>query len=121
MKKYIFTFLGIINVGLGILGIFLPLLPTTPFLLLAAYLFLKSSTKHYEWLMNHKVFGDYLRNYKQHKAIPIKTKIFSLSFLWLTILSSIYFVDIIYVRLGLLFIAVAVSVHIARFKTLNKE
>jgi len=71
--------------------------------------------------MNHKVFGDYLRNYKQHKAIPIKTKIFSLSFLWLTILSSIYFVDIIYVRLGLLFIAVAVSVHIARFKTLNKE
>lgn len=121
LKEIIYNLAGIISVFLGFLGIFLPLLPTTPFLLLASYLFLKSSKKNYEWLMNHKIFGKYLRNYKIYKAIPLKAKILSLSFLWLTILISAYLIDLWFVKLALLVIAIAVSIHILKIKTMARD
>ena len=71
---------GTVSVLLGILGIILPLLPTTPFLLLAAASYAKSSEKFYNWLINNRFFGNYIRNYREGKGIPLRVKISAISF-----------------------------------------
>lgn len=118
MNRFL-TFLGFLSVGLGILGIFLPVLPTTPFLLLAAWLFLKGNPRWYDWLINHPRLGIYIKNYMQDHNIPLKVKTWSIVTLWVGISISIYFVEMMWVRLLLLAIAVAVSIHILSFKTLK--
>jgi len=76
----------------------------------------------YQWLMNHKLFGEYIRNFREHKAIPLRTKIFAISLLWITILFSIFYVvESIYLRLLLAAIAIAVTAHILNFKTLKQN
>jgi len=113
---------GMFFVGLGIIGIFLPLLPTTVFFLLAAVSFAHSSKKFYDWLMNNNWFGSYIKDYREKKGVSARVKIVSLSFLWITILSSVIFaVDNLYVRIGLLVIAIGVSIHIMMLKTLRKQ
>jgi uncharacterized protein len=116
--KFVFIILGIISLGLGVLGIFLPLLPTTPFLLLSTALFLRSSKRLYLWLMNHKYLGKHLQNYLHHKTISLKTKIYALSLLWTTILATtILVVQLIWLQILLIAIAVAVTYHILSFKS----
>ena len=118
LVKTILIIAGFISVGLGILGMFLPVLPTTPFLLLAAACFGKSSPRFYHWLLNNRWFGSYIKNYRLGLGIPLRIKIFSISFLWITILISvIFFVDNIYVRILLIVIAIAVTTHISMVKT----
>lgn len=120
LLKAFLIVIGFIAVGLGILGMFLPILPTTPFLLLAAACFAKSSNRFYHWLLNNKWFGSYIKNYREGKGIPLKIKIMALVFLWSTILlSTIFFLDNIYVRIVLLLIALAVTIHISLIKTKN--
>ncbi|MDP2965825.1 MAG: YbaN family protein [Pelolinea sp.] len=122
LKKYLWVSLGVLSLGLGIIGIFIPLLPTTPFLLLAASFFLKGSETLYRWLLNHKLLGTYIRNYREHKAIPLTTKILAVVTLWAAILYSMFFVtENLYLRIILLSIAAGVSIHILHFKTLEKE
>ena len=75
--------------GLGTLGIFVPLLPTTPFLLLAAACFVRSSDRLHNWLMNHRVYGPVIRGYREHKALPASSKVTILVFTWTAILSSV--------------------------------
>lgn len=116
--KYLLAFLGLISLTLGIIGIFIPILPTTPFLLLSAALFMKSSTRLYNWLMNHKFLGKYLENYLHHKTISTKTKITTLSFLWIAILGSVFFVvEKLIFKILLLAIAIGVTFHILSFKS----
>ncbi|PIV55595.1 DUF454 domain-containing protein [Candidatus Desantisbacteria bacterium CG_4_10_14_0_8_um_filter_48_22] len=111
---------GTLLVGIAILGIFLPLLPTTPFLLLAAACYARSSTKLYNWLLNNKYFGEYIRNYRERKGIPLKVKIVSISLLILTIgYTSIFVTKICWVRICLFLIALGVSIHICSFPTLK--
>jgi hypothetical protein len=114
LVRWLLISAGTLSVGLGILGIFLPLLPTTPFLLLAATLYSKSSKRFYHWLMNNKWFGQYITNYREGKGIPWKVKIISVSFLWITITFSIIFVDILWVRIMLGLIAAGATFHIFR-------
>ncbi len=110
---------GLLSVALGFLGIFLPLLPTTPFLLLAAACFCRSSERLYRWLMNHKWFGPIIRNYREHRAIPLKAKIITLVMLWLSIGYSAFFViELVWVRVLLLVIATGVTLHVGRLRTL---
>ena len=66
------SILGLISLSLGVLGAFVPVLPTTPFLLLAAFLFLRGNKRLYEWLMNHPRMGAYISNFVEHKAIPLR-------------------------------------------------
>lgn len=109
-----------ISLGLGILGIFLPLLPTTPFLLLTAALYFKGSPRLYNWLLNHRHFGPYIRNFRENKAIPLRAKIISLVLMWGTMLYCIFFlIPFLWVKILLGLIAAGVTYHILSFKTLK--
>ncbi len=111
---------GTLSVGLGILGIFVPVLPTTPFLLLAAACYARSSQRFYDWLLNNKYFGNYIRNYQQRKAVPLKVKVLTLALLWITIGCSVMFaVEVFLVRVFLILIAIGVSIHIFSLRTLR--
>jgi hypothetical protein len=122
LKRTLWIILGILAFCLGIVGIFIPFLPTTPFLLLAASLFLKGSDRLYQWLINHKVFGKYIRDFREYKAIPKKTKIFAVSTLWVTIFSSVFFFTESFVLKGLLIgIGIGVTIHILHYNTLNEK
>ena len=114
--------IGILSALLGFIGIFLPLLPTTPFLLLSSWCFVRSSEKMNQRLMNNRYLGPYISNYISKRGITKRNKIYSLLFLYITISTSIIFSpNYWWLRLGLIFIAVAVSVHVLGFKTLLKE
>ena len=88
--KYIYLPIGFLSLALGVAGIFLPVLPTTPFLLLSAALFFRSSPRAYQWLLNHKLLGPYIRDFRESRAIPLRAKILALSLLWLTSLHCIF-------------------------------
>ncbi|MDR1543181.1 MAG: YbaN family protein [Prevotellaceae bacterium] len=116
--RFFLIFFGIISLGLGIFGIFLPILPTTPFLLLSAVLFAKSSDKLYIWLLNHKILGEYIRSFLEDKSIPLRVKILSVTLLWATMLCTIFFaVKVIWLKILLIAIAIGVTVHILSYKT----
>lgn len=122
MKKFILKLFGLLSLIFAIIGIFLPILPTTPFLLLSSFLFLKSSKKLHNWLIEHKIFGQYIKDFQQEKAIPIKIKFLSVSMLWLSIISSvIFFTDKIWLKILLITIAVGVTIHILNYKTKKKK
>jgi uncharacterized membrane protein YbaN (DUF454 family) len=113
---------GTISLALGAIGVVVPLLPTTPFLLLAAACYLRSSDRMHSWLINNKWFGSYIKNYQEGKGIPLKTKILAVSFLWITIVISAFFVmKILWVQIILLAIATGVSVHIIRLPTFKNK
>jgi uncharacterized membrane protein YbaN (DUF454 family) len=117
--KYLLVFIGIVSLGLGILGIFLPLLPTTPFLLLSAALFTRSSERLYNWLLYHKILGEYIRGFIQEKAIPLRIKIFSVSVMWTVMLCAIFITasGVFWLQILLFTIAVGVTIHILSYKT----
>ena len=113
--------LGTFFVGVGIAGIFIPVLPTTLFLLISATLYAKSSKRFYDWLINNKIFGRYIKNYREGKGIPLKVKIITIILLWITIgCSAIFAIDILWVRILLVVIAVGVTIHIIRIRPKKK-
>ncbi len=121
LMKYILAFLGTVSLMLGVLGIFLPVLPTTPFLLLAAALYLRSSRRLYNWLLSHKHLGPYIKNFYEEKAIPLRVKIVSVSLLWITLLYCAFFVaSAWWMRILFIAIAAGVTVHILGYKTLQR-
>lgn len=89
LPRWLLVGVGVVSVGLGTLGIFVPLLPTTPFLLLAAACFVRSSDRLHHWLMNHRVYGPVIRGYREHRALPASSKVTILVFTWTAILSSV--------------------------------
>lgn len=114
---YFLIFFGFLSLGVGIVGIFLPLVPTTPLVLLAAACFLKSSPKLYYWLTKHKTFGSYITNYLQFGRVPAKSKPYSIAFVWICLSISAYFAESLWVRILLLLIAGGVSIHLLLLKT----
>lgn len=118
--KYLLVLLGSLSLVLGVSGIFLPVLPTTPFLLLSAALYMRSSARLYNWLLSHKHLGPYIKNFREHKAIPLKVKIVSVTMVWLTLLYCAAFVAWVW-WMSVLFIAIAigVTVHILHYRTLK--
>ena len=119
--KILFATIGTISLILGVLGIFLPILPTTPFLLLTAALYCKASPKLYEWLLNNKHLGTYIKNFREHRSIPLRTKIISITLLWLTLLyCAIFATNILWLKIIFIAIAIGVTIHILSYKTLKK-
>jgi len=120
--RYLYFISGVLLVAIGVIGIFLPILPTTIFLILASACFLKSSPKANEWLRNHKVLGMYIKNYQDKSGLTIKSKIFNIAFLWIMIsASAIFFTELWYIRLLLLAIAIGVTIHLVMVKTKKIE
>lgn len=113
MKKKIFIAIGLLCVMLGTIGIFVPILPTTPFLLLASFLFAKSSRKFYDKLINHKYLGRYISDYMENKTMPTRSKITTLVILWVGIGVSIFLLDFQkHTTILLIIVAIAVTIHI---------
>lgn len=119
MKRYLIIGVGFISLILGILGIFLPLLPTTPFLLLSASLFSKSSEKFHKKLLENKILGEYIYNYSEKKGMKIKEKIISLGTLWGGIIFSFVKISNIHGKLFLGLVLLGVSYHLINLKTLK--
>jgi len=121
IKKILLIIVGSVSLVLGVIGILMPVLPTTPFLLLASFCYLRSSEKLYNWLINHHVFGPYIYNYLTYKAIPKKTKIGAIIFLWCSLIISSLIISSLHIKIFLFLIGIAVSLHIITLKTLSKE
>lgn len=119
--KILYTIVGTTSLILGIIGIFLPLLPTTPFLLLTAAMYFRSSPRLYYWLIQQKYLGSYIRNFREHKAIPLHAKIVSVSLIWITLsYCAIWILPYIWVRILFLIIAISTTWHIVSYKTLEQ-
>lgn len=118
--RYILVFLGSVSLALGIIGIFVPMLPTTPFLLLTAALYFRSSPELYEWLMNHPQLGTYIRNFRENKAIPLRVKIVSVTLVWVTLLYCTFGIaQHWWLQLFFLLLATGITIHILHYKTLK--
>ncbi|WP_431297065.1 DUF454 family protein [Rahnella sp. PAMC 25559] len=102
MKRVLLIIVGWICVVLATLGVVLPLLPTTPFLLLAAWCFARSSPRFHHWLLHRSWFGSYLRHWQQHRALPKGAKTKAVALILVTFAVSIYFVPLLWVRILLL-------------------
>ncbi|CAL7915657.1 YbaN family protein [Fusobacterium necrophorum] len=120
VKRNILLGIAWISLILGGIGIFLPLLPTTPFILLSAFCFQKSSERFHQWILNSPIFGKYIRDYQEQKGITLKNKIVAVTFMALGMSFSAYKVPNIYMRISLAVIFIAVSYHIFKIKTLKK-
>jgi uncharacterized protein len=108
---------GFVFIGVGILGMFLPLLPTTVFFILAAWCFARSSAKFHHWLHHNRVFGKYLSNYRSGAGMTVKAKVYSIGFLWLgIIISAVVLTENVYIRILLGAIALGVTYHIYTIK-----
>ena len=121
LKKKIYICVGLLAVGLGIIGAFLPLMPTVPFLLVALFCFERSSKKYHEMILNNKYFGKVLRDYYEGKGLTTAVKIKAILFLSCGIGFSFYKVQNLYLRIMLVVIWLGVTIHIILLKTKHKE
>ena len=118
--KIFYTVTGTISLVLGIIGIFVPLLPTTPFLLLSAAFYFRGSPRLYRWLIQQKQLGPYIKNFREYRAIPLRAKIISLSLIWITLSYCIFQIaPYLWLKIILLAIAIGTTWHILSYKTLK--
>ena len=122
IRKGILIFTGTVCVGLGVLGMILPLLPTTVFLLLAAYCYSRSSERFHNWLINNRWCGQYIQNYRSGRGISLRQKISTILILWASICLSIWMVGSgLWLTLLLVGVALGVTIHILWLKTYRPE
>lgn len=120
--RWVFLIGGFVLVGIGILGMFLPLLPTTIFFILAAWCFARSSERFHSWLHTNRFFGKYLSNYRNKGGMTRGSKIFSIVFLLAGILVSVLFLtENMYIRILLGAIAIGVTWHLLTIKTIEEK
>lgn len=119
MLKYLYIFLGSISLGLGVLGIFIPGLPATPFILLAGYLYARSSPRLYNKIENHKLIGSYLKRMKH--GVSFKYKIFSILFMWSMVCFTTFVVFQDKFKLQCLMIGLGIAGTISQLLFLRKK
>ena len=115
--KLVLNIVGVLAVLLGLIGIFVPLLPTTPFLLLAAACFARGSQRLHGWLLNNGLFGRFLRDYEQGKGIPARAKVIALLMMWSSLVLAMWRYESLTVRLVLLATGAGVSIYLLRLPT----
>ena len=122
LKRQLFIIAGTIALGIGIVGIFIPVLPTTPFLLLAAICYMRGSTRLYHALLCNRFVGTYIRNYLEGRGMSLKMKIWTLALLWIAILfTAIFATDSSTIRIILAVVVVGVTTHILKIKISKKK
>jgi uncharacterized membrane protein YbaN (DUF454 family) len=113
LKRYVLISVGTLFLIIGAIGIVVPVMPTTPFLLLAAACYIRSSKRFHDWLLNNRVLGRYIRDYLSGEGMPMAAKATTLVLLWTSIGVSIFIaVDAMWLRVLLLVIAAGVTAHI---------
>lgn len=118
IKKGLYVIIGTIALGIGIIGIYVPLVPTTPLVLLAAACYMRGSERLHNWILRTPWFGDVIKNYESGKGLRKSTKIKAISLMWVSILGSVFFVvDIIHAQIALIVISVAVTGYLLRLPT----
>ena len=118
--RYLLQGIGWLSVALGVIGIFLPVLPTTPFLLLAAACFARSSPRFYHWLVDHPRLGPWMGGYLNGEGIPLKGKVYAIGLMWISIGVSCWLVPMVWARVFMGVSAVLVTVYILRQRTLRR-
>ncbi|MER1966413.1 YbaN family protein [Castellaniella sp. GW247-6E4] len=117
MIRVLFNVLGTLSLGLGLLGIFLPLLPTTPFLLLAAFCYLHGSPRMHHWLLSHRILGPYIRDFQAGRGIPLRSKLIALALMWPSLAWSAWVMPVPWARWLLLIPGIGVTVYLIRTPT----
>jgi len=113
---------GVLFVFIGAVGVVVPLLPTTPFLLLAAACFVRSSERLYNWMLNHRLLGPYIKNYRERRTVTRGVKATTLILLWITIgISVVVVVEQLWLKIVLIGIAAGVTWHVLSLRTLPPE
>ena len=118
--RLLLVLLGSISVGMGVIGIFVPGWPTTIFLIIASYFYIRSSDKLHDWLLNNKILGIYLKNYYSGKGMPVKVKIFSIAMMWVFGLLSIFLwipSNLIIIKILVFILLIIGSIFILRVKS----
>jgi uncharacterized membrane protein YbaN (DUF454 family) len=115
--KILINIVGSLALILAILGLFLPLLPTTPFLLLASACYARGSKRMQKWLHNNRLFGEYIRNYEEGKGIPLKAKVTAVLLLWTSLILSGYHAQSTVLKAVLLAVGVAITTYLIRVRT----
>ena len=116
-KRLFFLSLGTACLGIGAVGVVLPVLPTTPLVLASVFCFAKSSKRAEQLISNNRYFGSYIENYKNKQGVPLDVKIQSISFLWVVLIISMAFLNQNYLYILLIIVGIAVTIHILSFKT----
>jgi uncharacterized membrane protein YbaN (DUF454 family) len=117
LRRLVLLGVGGLSLATGVLGMFVPMLPTTCFLLLATWCFARSSPRLHAWMYQNRWFGEYLRDYSEGRGIPKALKIGSLSIMWLTIGTSVVFaISVLWVRLLLVAIALVITAHVVSLR-----
>ena len=118
-KKAVLVAAGSLCLALAVLGLFLPLLLTTPFLLLASACYVRSSERLHGWLMGNRMLGPYIRNFKERRGIPLRARVTTVVLLWLPLAYSVYRLDLLWLELLLVLMGVTWSVLILRMRTVR--
>ena len=120
--RWLLMVIGVIAVVLGAIGVFVPLLPTTPFLLLAAVCFIRSSERLYMWVIHHRWFGGYIRNCLEHRAVTLRGKVAALALLWTVVgYSGLVVASSWSPRLVMALVAVSVTIRLLHLRTLTRD
>jgi hypothetical protein len=116
--RYLLLAVGTASLMVGLVGVVVPVLPTTPFLLLSAACYARSSRRFYDRLLGNRVFGAYIRNYREGRGLPLRIKVLTISTLWSTIaITALLFVHESWLRILLMLVAVGVTAHILIIRT----
>jgi len=122
VKKQLFVVAGTASLAIGIVGIFVPVLPTTPFLLLAAFCYFRSSKRLYDALLSNRFIGGYITNYLEGRGMSFKMKVWTIALLWIAIVcSALFTTDNLIARIVLAAVLVGVTTHIVLIKTIRKK
>jgi len=114
MKRIFLLALGWFCVGAAFVGIFLPGIPTTPFLIVSLWAFAKTSKKFHAWLLKHKRFGPILSNWESHKVVPRKAKILMVILQIFAVIFFHYSLQNIYLTAGLVIVLIIVARYVLR-------
>lgn len=120
VKRMFLILFGTISLGIGCIGIIIPVLPTAPFLLLATACYLRGSERLHHWMINNSVFGGFIKNYMEGRGIKPRQKFITLAFLWMSItFSALFLIENFIISIMLFLIAIGVSVHILTLPSLR--
>ena len=118
LARLLWTAAGTLSLAVGVVGIILPVLPTTPFVLIAAACYLRGSKRMYDKLVKNRYFGGYLRDYMEGRGVSKRATVVSITSLWILILlSAVFATNDLIIRAVLIAVATAVTIHLLRLRT----